>query len=173
MTTQSQLVELLFDLKEGMGSEAYRVLSGALKELDDGHTPLYLVSWAIMDISTKERDGKAKIKHRRRTTLCRLLPDDQAVAAARATLHAMNVDLEVSSNNWYRWLYHSFIPYQMLTRLQSTPGGNIITPCDNNNMLIIFSHERASEFQTLKKRKRNDDADDVDDDAPEVNPGIF
>ena len=96
MTTQSQLVELL-DLKEGMGSEAYRVLSGALKELDDGHTPLYLVSWAIMDISTKEKDGKAKINHRRRTTLCRLLRDDQAVAAAMTTLHAMNVDLEVTS----------------------------------------------------------------------------
>lgn len=169
MTTQSQLVELLFDLKEGMNSEAYRVLSGALKELDDGHTPLYLVSWAIMDISAKEKDGKAKINQRRRTALCRLLRDDQAVAAAMETLNAMNVDLEVSSTNWYRWLYHAYIPHQMLTRLHRTPGGNIITPCDNNNMLIIFSCERASEFRTLKKRKRNDDADDVDDHGLVVN----
>lgn len=169
MTTQSQLVELLFDLKEGMSSEAYRVLAGTLKELDDGHTPLYLVSWAIMDISTKEKDGKAKINQRRRTTLCRLLRDDRAVAAAMATLRAMNVDLEVSSTNWYRWLYHAYIPHQMLKRLHDTPGGNIITPCDNNNMLIIFSCERASEFRTLKKRKRNDDAEDVDDHGLEVN----
>ena len=28
-------------------------------------------------------------------------------------------------------------------------------------MLIIFSYERASEFRTLKKRKRNDDADET------------
>lgn len=169
MTTQSQLVELLFDLKEGMSSEAYRVLAGTLKEMDDGHTPLYLVSWAIMDISTKEKDGKAKINQRRRTALCRLLRDDQAVTSAMATLRAMNVDLEISSTNWYRWLYHAYIPHQMLTRLHSSPGGNIITPCDNNNMLIIFSCNRESEFRTLKKRKRNDDADDVDDHGLEVN----
>ena len=161
-TMQAQLMELLDDHKEGLGSEAYVQLADALKQMDDSHEQLYMVEWAMVDQAAPDKNGKAKLHYRRRTTVCRLLRSDrmdQAISGAEP----MGVMLDKTPATWYKFLYHSQLTQAMLEKLERFSGGNLIQPQEDNKMLIVFDCSRFSPYSSLKKRKRGDPTGPDDD----------
>ena len=150
---QEEMLEALDEHKEALGSETYRQLCLKLKKMDEVHVKLVQVCWANLDISSK--DGN-KIQHRRRTSICRLLPDNDAVSVAQAELASANLGTALRDvpGQWYKWLYHSLITPLMLTEIQRHP--NMIIPNDNNSVMVVFSCSEYSVYGMPKKRAREE-----------------
>ena len=148
-TIQAQMMEVLDEHAKELGSETYRLMSKALLQMDEVHTKLYKVDWALLTI--KGLGSDKKIEHRRRTAICRLLPTNDAVTAELARLDRCGLHMEDVPNQWHLFLYQSWITPNMLEQLE---GFNRIQPNHDGSTTIFFSCLPYSAYGKLKKRKR-------------------
>ena len=152
-TAQERMMEVLDEHAQELGSETYRQMSNALLEMDEVHTKLYKVEWALLTI--KGLNSDRKIEHKRRTAICRLLPTQDAVNAELARLDRMAVHMEDVPNMWHLFLYQSLLTPNMREQLGGGTGFNRIQTNHDSSTTVFFSCLPYSPYGTVqKKRKR-------------------